>query len=88
MKFFRYRRPSIKTILGITKAKKRIKKDLGITAILKPFRWATNQTRRFKRKIGYESPAGRLIRDGLRRPGGCLVVVVIAVAMGALWILS
>ena len=37
MKLFRYRRPSLKTILGITKAKERIKKDLGITAILKPF---------------------------------------------------
>ena len=36
MKFFRYRKPSLKTVLGITKAKKRIKKDLGITALLKP----------------------------------------------------
>ena len=34
MKFFRYRRPSIKTILGITAAKKHIKKALGITALL------------------------------------------------------
>jgi hypothetical protein len=89
MKLFRYRRPSIKTILGITKARKRIKKDLGITAILKPFRWATNQKRRFKRKIGYESTAGRLIRDGLPRPGGCLVVVVvIAVGVGMLLMLA
>ena len=29
MKFFRYRRPSLKTLLGITKAKKRIEKELG-----------------------------------------------------------
>jgi hypothetical protein len=71
MKFFRYRL-SIDTILGITKAKKRIKTELGITDALKPFRWWTNQKRRFKRKIGYESEAGRLIRNGLRRPGGCL----------------
>ena len=27
MKFFRYRRPSAKTLLGITKAKKRVKKE-------------------------------------------------------------
>jgi hypothetical protein len=39
MKLFRYRRPSLKTLLGITKAKKRLKKNLGITALLKPFRW-------------------------------------------------
>lgn len=88
MKFFRYRRPSIKTILGITRAKKRIKKQLGITAALKPFRWATNQKRRFKRKIGYESPAGRLVRDGLPRPGGCLVMVLFVSAIGIAAILT
>ncbi len=78
MKFFRYRRPSINTLLGVTKAKKWIRNELGITAAMKPFRWWTNQKRRFKRKIGYESEAGRLIRNGLRRPGGCALVVVIA----------
>ena len=59
MKFFRYRRPSLKTVLGITKAKKRIKKDLGITALLKPFRWWPNEKRRIKREVGYESEVGR-----------------------------
>jgi hypothetical protein len=34
MKLFRYRRPSLNTLLGITKAKKRVKKELGITAAL------------------------------------------------------
>ena len=29
MKLFRYRRPSLNTLLGITKAKKRVKKELG-----------------------------------------------------------
>ena len=81
MKFFRYRRPSLNTLLGITKAKKRIKKELGITEAMKPFRWWTNTKRRFKRKIGYESEAGRLIRNGLPRPGGCLVVVVVAATL-------
>jgi hypothetical protein len=84
MNFFRYRHPSLNTLLGITKAKKRIKKELGITALLKPFRWWTNTKRRFKRKIGYESDGGRLIRNGLPRPGGCWVVVVVAGAMAVL----
>ena len=78
MRLFRYRRPSLNTLLGITKAKKRIKKELGITEAMKPFRWWTNTKRRFKRKIGYESEAGRLIRNGLPRPGGCLVVAIMA----------
>jgi hypothetical protein len=38
MRFFRYRRPSLNTLLGVTKAKKRIKKELGITQAMKPFR--------------------------------------------------
>ena len=79
MKFFRYRRPSINTLLGITKAKKRVKKELGITDALKPFRWWTNQKRKFKRRIGYESEAGRLVRNGLPRPGGCAIVALLAV---------
>ena len=84
MKFFRYRHPSLKSLFGVTKAKKQVKKELGITAAMKPFRFWTNAKRRFKRKIGYESEGGRLIRNGLPRPGGCLVVVLMAVgAMAA-----
>lgn len=76
MRLFRYRRPSLKTMLGVTKAKKRIKKELGITALLKPFRWFGNQKRRLKRKVGYESEAGRMIRNGPPTPGGCMLIVV------------
>lgn len=83
MKFFRYRRPSLKTLLGITKAKKRLKKELGITALMKPVRWLPNQKRRLKRKIGYESDAGRLLRDGLPKPAGCLVVITVVGIGGA-----
>ena len=36
-----------------------------------------NTKRRFERKIGDESDAGRVIRNGLPRPGGYLVVVVV-----------
>ena len=77
MKFFRYRRPSLKTMLGITKEKKRLKKELGITEMLKPFRWWGNEKRDIKRHAGYysrrEVPARWLAQaDGLRghaRPG-------------------
>lgn len=81
MEFFRYRRPSINTLLGITKAEKPVKKELGITAALKPFRFWTNAKRRFKREIGYESESGRLIRNGVPKPGGCLVVIVAVVGV-------
>ena len=39
MKLVRFHRPSLSTLLGITKAKKWGKKELGIGAAMKPFRW-------------------------------------------------
>ena len=75
-KLFRYRKPSWKTVLGITKAKKKLNKDLGITAAMKPFRWWGNQERKVKRQLGYYTPAGKLARNGLSTPGGCCLVVV------------
>ena len=91
MNFFRYRRPSWKTILGITAAKKRIKKDLGITGFLKPFRWWGNEKRKLKREIGYESDTARLIRNGLPRPAGCLVILVsgvVLIGLSVAWVLA
>jgi hypothetical protein len=62
-----YHHPSLNTLLSITRAKKRVKKELGITAAMKPLRAWTNTKRQFKRKIGYESEAGRLVRKGVPR---------------------
>jgi len=76
MRFFRYRRPSWKTILGITRAKRRIKKQAGITSLLKPFRFYGNQKRRVLRKLGYESEPMRMLRGGLRKPGGCSLLLI------------
>ena len=44
MKLFRYRRPSLNTVLGITKAKKRVKKELGITAAMNRFGFGRTET--------------------------------------------
>lgn len=64
MKLFRHRRPSLKTLLGNTKAKKRLKKSLGITAMLKPFRWWGNTKRRLERR--------GVFREGDHAPNGML----------------
>lgn len=71
-------------MLGITRAKRRLKKQLGITALLKPLRWWPNEKRKIKRHIGYESETGRLVRDGLPKPGGCLLLVAALVMLGSL----
>jgi hypothetical protein len=62
MKLFRYRKPSVKTALGITKAKRRIKKKSGYYAATKPTRAVSNAKRRVKRKAGYESEPFKLFR--------------------------
>lgn len=67
MKLFRYRRPSVSTMLGITKAKKRTNKALGITAMKKPLRAKSNMQRRVKRKAGYYSGPMKLLRFLFRK---------------------
>ena len=83
MKFFRYRRPSLKTMLGITKEKKRLKKEFGITEMLKPFRWWGNEKRDIKRHAGYYSREGKFLRDGLPKPMGCAVMIGLGVSLAA-----
>lgn len=62
MRLFRYRRRSIKTMLGVTKAKKRFNKAVGITAIKAPFRAPGNIKRRALRKAGYYSGPMKFFR--------------------------
>lgn len=61
-KLIRYRKPSIKTLVGVTTAKKRIKKATGYTAATKPLRAKTNAERRVKRRLGYYSGPMKLFR--------------------------
>jgi len=51
----RYRKPSLSTILGITKVKRKIKKDLGVYEVTKIINAPSNAKRRIKRRLGYES---------------------------------
>lgn len=62
MKFMRYRRPSMNRILGITAAKRRVRRSLGISQVeawTKPSR----VKQRAKSKLGLYSPAMRVIRQ-------------------------
>ncbi|MHB8601002.1 MAG: hypothetical protein ACYDER_29885 [Ktedonobacteraceae bacterium] len=60
--FFRYRRPSLNTMLGITRAKKRMNRQLGITAVRRPFRAPGNMKRRMLRRAGYYSGPMKFLR--------------------------
>jgi len=58
----RYRKPSVKTLLGVTKAKRRLKKAAGVYEVTRIVNAPRNLKRRAKRKAGYESPAMRFLR--------------------------
>lgn len=62
MRLFRYRRPSVKTMLGVTRAKKRFNKAVGITAVKRPFRAPGNFKRRMLRRAGYYSGPMKFLR--------------------------
>ena len=62
MKLFRYRKPSLSQLLGVTAAKRRVKRELGISQVqawMKPSR----VKQRVKQQIGLYSPVARVIRQ-------------------------
>ncbi|HEU5368157.1 MAG TPA: hypothetical protein VFU69_06820 [Ktedonobacterales bacterium] len=66
MSNIRYRKPSVKSLLGITRLKKRVKKALGINKVLAPFRAVNNYQRRMLRRAGYYSPEMKMMRAAKR----------------------
>ncbi len=58
----RYRKPSLKVLLGITKAKRDVKKELGVYEFTKIINAPKNYKRNLKRKLGYESELMKLFR--------------------------
>jgi len=61
-RLFRYRRPSVKTMLGVTRAKKRFNRAVGITVVKRPFRAPGNFKRRVLRRAGYYSEPRKFMR--------------------------
>jgi hypothetical protein len=62
MKLIRYKRPSVRTLLGYTQAKRQVKRELGISQAqtwTKPSR----VKQRAKYKIGWYSPTMRVARN-------------------------
>jgi hypothetical protein len=78
----RYRRTSLRTALGVTAEEKKLKRELGITEILKPFRWWGNEKRKVKREVGYYSPEAKLARHVFPHSFGKLLLLVL-LALGA-----
>lgn len=58
----RYRLPSLKTVLGVTKAKKKIGRSTGLYSVSKILNKPKNIKRGIQRKAGYESGIMKVIR--------------------------
>jgi len=58
----RYRKPSAKQLLGVTKAKRQVKRSLGLDKVTRVTNAPQNLKRRAKRKVGYESEPLKLFR--------------------------
>ncbi|MCC7429830.1 hypothetical protein IT568_03185 [bacterium] len=63
MKFFRYRKPSLKTLLGLTRAKRQLKKVLEIYEFTEIINAPKNFERKLKRN---SSELVRIFRNELR----------------------
>jgi len=62
MKLMRYRKPSVKTAIGITKAKRQVKKATGIS-IVERYTKPARVKGRAKQKAGLYSPTARAVRQ-------------------------
>lgn len=58
----RYRLPSVKTLVGVTKAKRQMKSALGIYEVTRITNAPKNAVRKAKRSVGYEAEAMKLFR--------------------------
>jgi len=63
MKLFRYRRPSVRRMLGVSRAKSSFTRATGGAAARKPKALLKNYERRVKRRAGYYSAPAKALRN-------------------------
>ena len=80
--FPRYRKPSLGSLLGVTQAKRKISRDLGLATLRDPTTPIKNAERRLLRKAGYYSEPMKMARAfGLVKRGGCLMLCLGALGL-------
>jgi hypothetical protein len=62
MRFFRYRKPSLSTILGVTATKRRVKRTFGISQV-QAFIEPSRLKQKIKYRAGLYTPVARMIRQ-------------------------
>ena len=69
MTIFRYRKPSLSTLLGVTAATRRVKRSLGISQV-QGFIEPSRLKQKIKYRAGLYTPVARAIRQTARPPRG------------------
>jgi isopentenyldiphosphate isomerase len=62
MRLFRYRKPSLKTLLGVTAVKRRVKRSLGISQV-QGYTRPSRIKQKIKYRAGLYTPLARAIRQ-------------------------
>ena len=62
MRLFRYRRPSLNNLLGITAAKRRVRRSLGISQV-EAYTKPSRVKQKLKREVGLYSPEATVVRQ-------------------------
>lgn len=62
----RKRKPSLKTLLGVTKAKRQVKQALGVYKVTKVINAPQNAKRRMKRRLGLDRGIGKFVSQLLK----------------------
>ncbi len=65
MKLLRYRKPSINRLLGITKAKRAVRKATGLSTVAR-YASPSRIKQRAKQKVGLYSPTMKVLRETAR----------------------
>jgi hypothetical protein len=65
MKLFRYRKPSLNTLFGVTAAKRKVKRSLGISQV-QGWTEPSRLKQKVKARTGLYSPLARVIRQAAK----------------------
>lgn len=84
-RLFRYQKPSVNQLLGITSAKRKISRQLGLPTLRDPTTPIKNMERRALRKVGYYSEPMKLVRAlGRLKKGGCSALLFLSLVLLAI----
>lgn len=81
--FFRYRRPSLSEIFGVSQAKRRVSRKIGLATLRDPNTPLRNAERRVKNQLGYYSEPMKAARKSgcLKRSSSLFIILTLVITL-------